>query len=300
MTIYQGYMGYIDYDINGTTGILRFADCSLNAKQEVITPDVMTGDWNKQAFYFGKIEVGGSIGGPFMDSFITGGGSNSLWNWATNRGTSNCPNQFESTFNVFYYCAQNSIVNYRAFGGLLCNSFTLTATAGDLVNFSMDVIGNSSSKFTSQTNTRQTTKDKVVTWEKLQVTVTPDEPDTGGGSAHTIVSDQIQNFEITIANNIEAVYNIGAGATLFPYQLLLGQREITGTITLFNAHDMNGYESYDDYTAGDNLGTVAFTLGANTYSVKCRFARLETNSNFGPVTSTLAFRAVGPQTTFDT
>ena len=66
-SVFPGYRGLADI---GGVGQVRFADASITAKQEVEAPDLIMGDWDHDAYVYGKIEVGGTISGPVTETFV--------------------------------------------------------------------------------------------------------------------------------------------------------------------------------------------------------------------------------------
>ena len=70
-----GYRGIANID-----GLLvRFADANITARQTVDAPDLVMGDWDHDAYVYGKIDVGGTISGPITQSFADG--VNSVLGW---------------------------------------------------------------------------------------------------------------------------------------------------------------------------------------------------------------------------
>lgn len=116
--VYAGYRGLIDI---AEVGEVRFQDASITAKQSVEAPDLIMGDWDHDAYVYGKIEVGGSVSGPVTDTFVGGAAAgDGLWGWGVARETP-CGLLTPSDFDLYYYCGGSSN-NYRQFTGMYCNT----------------------------------------------------------------------------------------------------------------------------------------------------------------------------------
>ena len=73
--------GYRGIAVVGGTNV-RFASADISAKQEVQADDLIMGDWDRDAWVYGKIEVGGSISGPVTETFASLDG---IFGWACTR-----------------------------------------------------------------------------------------------------------------------------------------------------------------------------------------------------------------------
>lgn len=105
------------------------------------------------------------------------------------------------------------------YGSARINQFTITATAGDIVKFSADIIA-----ITHQTKTYQAqerTETKLATWDTASL-------DGSGISA-------IQSFSITINNNIKPIYTAGINLDfdMEAVELRAGIQEVTGNISAY-------------------------------------------------------------------
>ena len=274
-TIHPGYLGLVD--ITGV-GRVRFTDSNITARQEINAPDIIMGDYDHDAYVFGKIEVGGTVSGPVTETFGAAGG---LWDWATSR-TGTCKELAEAGLTVYYYCEKS-----RTFSGMKVNSVNFSCAAGDIAQFSIDLMGKSAAAWGSGTTSYEDAE-KLITWDKVSVAVGGGGPDAG---ALTNVS--YSNFDFTISNNLEPVYSLSQD-NLFPVQVVEGLRTITGSLSVYNAPEVDGVESWDDYTAAD-VATLAFNIGDLAVSFRCQFHRVEPAASVGPVVSTVGFTGVTHQ-----
>jgi len=277
--VYPGYMGLAD--IGGT--LVRFADANIVATQSVEAPDLIMGDYDRDAYVYGKIEVGGSISGPVTETFSSAVGG-SVWDWATDRD--DCGNPTEKDMNLYYFCGGTENTS-RSFTGMLVNSVNFSCSAGDIAQFSIDVMGRSAGPWGSGDPPPFTTVEKLVTWDKVSVSI------SGSTEFAPAVDVGYSNFDFTVSNNLEAVYSLGQ-ANLFPYDIVPGLRQISGSISVYNVPSSNGFDRWDDYDATP-IGTIQFNIGTLVVNAKVRFHRVEPANSVGPIMSTVAFTGVGPQ-----
>lgn len=292
--VHAGYRGILDLDGAGT--YLRFTDCSISAKQGVEIPDLVMGDWNHDNYAYGKIEVNGSISGLVDEGF-----SNTIWDWGYVRN-SPCGLINPKSPHLYYYCDDSDTTKKRdiAFTDLFVNSLNFTVAAGDIANWSVDVIGRRASAFTNTDAPHFTDTKKLITWDKVGVSISASS-DTPTPCAPVVLA--YQNLEFTVANNVELVYAIVPSTDpdwgLFPYQAVPGIRTITGSLTGFDIDDQfAGFDNWDAYqtqSPASGLNIITFSIGALTVKFAVRFHRIEPTIGVGPVTSTIAFSGVGYQ-----
>jgi len=286
--VHAGYRGIARFST--VTEDVRFADANITARQEINAPDLIMGDWDHDAYVFGKIEVGGSISGPVTETFADAAGG--LFPWAVKRN-GNCGTLDPADLELWYYCGTGT--NYRSFTGLFCNSIQFSCAAGDVAQFSIDVVGTSATALTNSTAPQRTTAEKLVTWDKVGVTIT-------AGDIVIPVTGRYSNFDFTIANNVETVYGLGQ-TDLFPFDIVPGLRTITGSLSVYNTPNFPGANDYEAYCA-DQPATISFSIGGSTacgstsldIDMKVRFHRIEPTSAVGPIVSTVAFTGVTHQT----
>lgn len=283
MAINAGYMGAARI---GGGAILRFSDASIAPKQEVIIPDLVMGDKDHDSFYYGPITIEGNISGPIDTEF-----SGDIWEWAVKRDS--CGLLGDKQLELVYFC-DNTEVNSVTIPSLLANSVTISATAGDIANFSIDVIGAGSATYNTGASITTDQIRKIITWDAMNVTL-------GTHDGIVIATPSLVSaFEITINNNVTPAYSMTkAIKDLYPDQLITGIRTITGSLTVYNIPFTN-FGALDTFGGYNTTPAVlSFAIGATTYNVNVKWARIAPTSSAGPVTSTIAFSGVGPQTSLD-
>ena len=283
--VFAGYRGAANI---GAIGAVRFADASITARQEINAPDLIMGDWDHDAYVFGPIEVGGTISGPVTETFVAGGAGGGLWDWSCKRN-GDCGTLNDDTVDLYYYCDEGgSGLNSRSFSGMFVNTLNFSVAAGDVAQFSIDVMGKLAGPWSSATPPQNTTSEKLMTWDMCNVTI-------AGGSEFTPPAKiAYSNFDFTVSNNLQTVYSLGQ-PNLFPYEIVPGLRTITGSISVYNTPQANGADAWTDYVAS-GVSTITFSIGTLSIDMFVRFHRVEPASSVGPIISTIGFTGVTHQT----
>lgn len=284
-----GYMGWATF--TGTSGStqFRFADCNLAAKQDINAPDLITGHWNRQAYNYGKVDISGSISGPVGELFGTAG--TGMWAMATARDS--CGQLNQGSLQIHYYCSPGVGDNTFTYGAAKVNSITFSCAAGDVAQFSMDMIGAQSADREDISGTFET-PEKLITWDKVGLKVTPGT--ISGPDQQVFDSPYFSNFEVTFGNNVEAVYALGQ-PNLYPFALVDGITTITGSVSAYNIPEMFGAYNWDAYEAA-GTGTVQFNVGPDIIvNLNVQWHRVEPTASVGPIISTVAFTGVTTQPT---
>lgn len=255
---------------------LRFNTCSLNASQEVEAPDMVMGDYTHNAWAFGKIEVAGQISGPLTENsmnFI-----DDVW---TTQG---------STIDVKYYAGYT-----RRFTNIWANTLTINVNAGEVAQFTLDLIGNTVSA-SEPTMNWYTDTEKLLTWDKCAMYYGTVRGTTFSGGT---VLPNLQSFSITVSNNITRAFIIKA-SDLFG-DLVRGMSAVTGSCVAYNLK--SGVDLADGYTGSGALywdqyenndyHPITISLGDKTLQCTVVFHRGTSELSVGPVLTTLGFTGIG-------
>ena len=230
--INPGYMGIADV---GGVGEVRFDSSSVNARQEIEAPDLIMGDYDHDAYVYGKIDVSGSISGPMTETFIRADGSLiSLWEWGTDRDENTGQLVNTSDIDITYYNGRS-----RNFTGMEASSLGFSCASGDIAQFSIDVIGrsagdwgtNAGGALNPQAPAGSALNEKLITWDEVDI--------SGTGADEHIVS-----FEFSVNNNCMPIYtagtNLGVGgladgiSPLLVNDIRVGMQTVTGSVTFYN------------------------------------------------------------------
>lgn len=278
-TINPGYQGYAEIGDDQ----IRFSDASIVATQTINIPDLMMGDHDRDAYNYGPIEVSGSISGPVTEKF----GSNIL-PWAVKRISGTCERLEERDITLYYYCGGDN--GQRTFTGMYANSVNFSVSAGDVANFSLDTVGKGAEAWQSNTNPTplQDIPEKIITWDQVSLSI------SGSGPGATVLSEvAFSDFDFTVENNLETVYSLSQD-NMFPFDIVPGLRNINGSMTVYNIHDVDGVDNWGGYEAG-TTSVIRFNIGPVSVSANVQLHRIEPSSSVGPVTATIGFTGVTHQ-----
>lgn len=298
--IQPGFTGYAQIIDGAKTRKLRFNSCSLNVTQEVEAPDMVMGDYTHNSWAFGKAEVAGRISGPVTEStmdFIK-----LIWNSSQSIG-------------VKYYSGVK-----RSFLGCRANSLTFNVTAGEVVQFDLDIIGTGYDTSGPAAMNGYTDVNKLVTWDKAAFYIgeragygnnqdgDPSVDTPGWYNAATFpafgtfsVLAGLQSFSITLSNNITRQFIIRA-SDLFG-DLVTGMSAISGQVVSYTATggtNMDGSKNFtgsgayywDQYTGGDYY-PFQFYVGGSAISGTVAFHRATSELGVSAVISTVAVTGIG-------
>lgn len=279
-SIHKGYMGYAN--IGGTN--IRFGDANITVRQDVNIPDLVMGHFDRGAYNYGKIEIGGTISGPVTENFADNAG-NSVWDWAYNRDS--CGALTPKEVALYYFCDAGGNGS-RTFPVLLANSVNFSCAAGDVAQFSIEVIGADKPSWGGPVGgVTITDTEKLVTWDNVGLTIT-----SGGVVVPT--NALLSSFDFTVANNCEAFWALGS-TDLYPVEIVSGLRTITGSISAYDPQAFDGVDSYGGYDADSGRATMSFNIGNTAVSFKVSFHRSEPVLNSGAIISTIGFTGTGIQ-----
>jgi len=184
----------------------------MNAVQSVNTPRLVVGAYVPTGYHWNKVEVGGNFSGPLHEN------ASDLSALALDRAEGDHMANSIAVGIAFFGPGSSS---GKHFTGCNVNTLTITATAGDVINFTIDFVGMyPPTDFSSSYEGIACAK--LLTWDRLAI-------GHDGG-------DPAQSFTMTINNNLERQYNLdggGDGYELYPIDITAGMREITGTIVMY-------------------------------------------------------------------
>jgi hypothetical protein len=277
----------------------RFSDANIAAKQTVQAPDLVMGDWDKDAYVYEKVDISGSINGPVTETFLDS--QDGILGWAAGRDPL-CGGLETKNIELQYYCGHS-----RSFENLFVNSMSFSVAAGDIAQFSIDVIGAELGTTASPNPPEHFTKaEKLLTWDKVNVVIDNAESLTDPVPTTTPTDTnglKYSNFEFSVNNNVEPVYGLGQD-NLLPFDIVPGIRTITGSISVYNVPDFDGALTFEDYCSG-NESIISFSLSSlcsggspTAVAMRVRFHRIEPTLSSGVIISTVGFTGVSHQSGF--
>jgi hypothetical protein len=279
--IKPGFRGYAEIDGQTPRVRIRFNSCSLNATQDIEAPDMVMGDDTHDAWAYGKIEVAGTISGPVTES--TGTFIDIL--------EANITDGVQ--INVKYFEGYT-----RAFTGCRLNSFTFNVSAGEVVNYSLDIIGVRREDTDPPDMVGFTKGEKLVTWDKASFRVgsLKFDEDVDWSTIYDTLTFQagLQSFSFTASNNITRQFILGE-SDLFG-DLVEGMKSVEGSISSYTEKSSTGVGSganfWDQYD-GDYAYPIRFDIGSNLrVTAAVRFHRGTTELAVGPIVTAIGFKGV--------
>lgn len=266
MAVHMGYMG--SAVANGISVYLTGS--SLNPVQNINAPDLVQGQYVKHIWNWDKIETGGNITGPVVDSM------GSLWTAAWTRTADGDELASKFSVSISYYKGTG-----RSFSNCQVNTFEVSVSAGEVAQFSIDFIGSSTtgSGVSCGGGGGAATCKRLVTWDQCSCGSPP------GGTG------DVQAFTVTLNNNLERIYVLGQ-ATMAPYYVKAGFREVTGSITMYGEGCPSG--GGGDTSCDSGTSSTTFTIGrcAGSFGLsgfQCAWHRPEASAGTGPALYTYNF-----------
>ena len=276
-----GFANLIALGLTPTKGtILRVTSADVNLSQEITTPDVIDGRIDRTVYQLGPKIVEGSLSMPVIadvdPSEFTGGcvsaadlrsGTaasfiNTIWCWTTARSAHGRLQWANAQLDIRY-------ANHAAFTFTKCvvNSLSMTVTQSDVVSFDIDVIGASrerkSEPLTGGTNglpiSDFLSPARVMTWNDVTISGVGGCGSGGEEDARLFASAQVREFSFEINNNAERYYSLNG--RLFPIDINVSKREITGSITLLGLQERlrdRAEAQQDNFTRKDEIRMMFF------------------------------------------
>lgn len=242
MAINPGFKGIAK--LNGY--YIRFVDCSVNLEQETEFYDHIIGlrdtiptdglttkgeQTNTITVRPGKVFwrpgvkiIKGSISFPIFSASTV----KEFWDLAK-KGTS-------FTFEVYYDCSL-----YRKYENCKISNFTLSVTAGDILQASIEITGRGPIT-ENATSLTWTDTYRIITWDAMTISCT------------NVNADPMQSFELSITNPCIPIYTSGKNKTnkFLPYDLRVGIQEVTGHMTFYKKgiaiNELNDSTTYNTIT----------------------------------------------------
>ena len=244
----MGWVGFVLLDVigNGNETILRVTSCDINAKQEISKPDVIDGRIDPSVYQLGPLIVEGTLSLPLIadtptpaacpepgDLSTAGTVLADTWCWATARTDQGRLTYDQAKLKIRYA----NHVGYK-FDTCVVNTYGISVSQGDVVNMDIAVIGrgrtpagsnNPEDTFTigEPPITDFLAPARVLLWSDVTVNGVGGCDRLGETLFH---SNQVREFNFEINNNADRFYTLCG--SLFPVDVNVGKREITGSITL--------------------------------------------------------------------
>ncbi len=284
-TVYanMGWVGFAKLAIPslGADNILRVNSANINLSQEITMPDVIDGRIDKTVYQMGPKIVEGSISMPVIAdvdptaslgcpslgdlSGIAGSLLNNLWCWSTARGEQGRLLYNDARIDLRY-------ANHAAFifDNTIVNTLSMSVAQSDAVSFDINIIGRGRTPasdlfadvFTGPVLSDFLAPARVLTWNDVTIN------GVGGCSnpEDLFFSNQVREFNFEINNNADRFWTLNG--SLFPMDINVGKREITGSMTLLGLNERLRIlaESNQNRFTEKNEIRIAFYIGEDTFS----------------------------------
>ena len=286
MIIQTGYLGSATlYDTS-----IRCTDFSVNVIQTPLFYDHYIGlrDSIPTALFEVKSDIGnrnpqkiiwrgstkivqGGLSFPWVDS-----GLGLFWTEART-GSS-----FDMDFN--YTCGIG-----RSYTGCKVNSYSLKASAGEIINTSLDIIGTHAEEKNDEEAPLIDRNDKLVSWDAVSITVTNEE------SKSDELTSNLAYVEFNVANNCIPIFTMGgnkksAGGEavnyLEPFDIRVGIQVVTGTLAYYHTKSLAWLEN------ANIASVISFKIGEWEQNLNVVFNPQQQNSAMGPIIRTVQFTGV--------
>jgi hypothetical protein len=280
----MGWVGFVIMRSNklSASNILRVTSADINLSQEITLPDVIDGRIDKTVYQMGPkiVEgtlslpivadvddpdlycIGSSCGCPEVSDLTTAGGIlNNLWCWTTARG-----NHGRLLFDDMQLDVRYANHSAFTFDSAVVNTLSFTVTQQEAVSFDVNVIARSrirpNDPLAEPEITDFLSPARVLTWNDF--TVNGIQGCYGGQGNDLFYSNQVQEFTMEVNNNADRFYSMQG--SLFPMDINVGKREVTGSLTLMGLQNRlrELAETNQDRFTEKNEIRFAFFIGEDT------------------------------------
>ncbi|KKM73773.1 hypothetical protein LCGC14_1407040 [marine sediment metagenome] len=281
----MGWVGFMKIRIGDINNVIRVTSADINLKQEITKPDVIDGRIDPTVYQLGPKIVEGSFSMPLIadvadpDTFNDGcpvpadlrsgeAGDvlTTLWCWTTARGEQGRLLFSDAILEIRY-------ANHAAFlfDSAIVNTWSLSIVQGDVITADVSVIGRGRTPAAGEplagwVGSNPAITDflapaRALTWNDATI--------TGMGSCDRagealFYSNQVREFNMEINNNADRFYTLNG--SLFPIDVNVGKREITGSIKLLGLQEqlrVRAETNSSRFTEKNEI-RMAFYIGEDT------------------------------------
>ncbi len=281
----MGWVGFAKLTIDSlnTENVLRVNSADLNLAQDIEMPDVIDGRIDRTIYKLGPKTVEGTLSLPVVadvapallgdgcptvqDLTVAGSLLDTIWCWATARTSQGRMMYNDARIDVRY-------ANHAAFtfDRTVVNTLGLSVTQGDQIGWDINVYGRARQPAVldiEQLKVDPAITDflapaRVLTWNDISVNGI--RGCNAGVEEDLFFSNQVREFNMDIANNTDRFYTLNG--SLFPTDINVGQREISGSLTLMGLADRLRIlaESNPERFTEKNEVRVAIYIGNETFN----------------------------------
>lgn len=264
--------------------MLRVTGGDLKLSQEINAAEVIDGRIDRTAYWLGPKIVEGTLNFPLMADNGVGGACvdgalglteaakllNAVWQWGVSRDSFGrlC---FWDT-DMIMRLANHAAFRYK---GCLINELSLKVAQGDMVTMDIGVMARSRQAYdgtdvcpftdaSSSIDSDVTIADylspaRVLTWNDFTVNGVQFVGSSCDTQSNLFYSNQIREFNLTINNNADRFFTLNG--TLYPVDINVAKREITGSLTLLGYNKnlrVRAETNQDRFTSKDEIRLAAY------------------------------------------
>ena len=288
---HMGWVGFVKLNfkspVGGTGGLsgdvmLRVSSADLKLSQEINNADVLDGRIDRTAYWLGPKIVEGSLSFPIIaDNGLQGAGAscpdpndldqagkllNAVWAWGTTRDRFGrmC---YSNTDMMIRYANHAAFTYHRC----LINTLSFKVAQGDLATFDLGVYGTSRTTLVTNEGGYNPDEAKIddflsparcLSWNDF--TIYGEEGCTGSFT-YLFNSNQVREFNMEVNNNADRFFTLNG--TLFPADINVKKREITGSMTLLGYNNnlrVRAETNQERFTSKDKIHVAAY-IGKDTH-----------------------------------
>lgn len=273
---HPGWVGFVKLAIKRNIGsisagdiLLRVTGADVNLSQDVNAADVIDGRIDRTAYWLGPKMAEGTLNFPIVADNLVGGCVdaadaqtqasrllNTIWGWSLTRDSYGRLCYWDT--DVIIRCANHAAFRYV---NSIVNSFDMTVTHEDMATIDLNILSQrrEDSYFPSETSQPNLTDflspARVLSWNDFTVNGLA-ACDSDSVLFH---SNQVREFRMSINNNAERFYTLNG--TLYPVDINVGKREVTGTLNLLGYnHPLRQRAEANDtrFTSKDQIRVAAY------------------------------------------
>lgn len=289
----MGWVGFARLIVPGAfNNILRVTGADINLSQEITKPSVIDGRIDPSVYQLGPKIVEGTLNMPLvadvsdptpwanrtcpnaedLRSGTAGSVLQSTWCWATARGPQGRLLYSDASLNIRY-------ANHAGFlfDNCIVNTYSITIPQGDMITLDIAVIGrgrtasevgmSGGAVYAAEPEISDfLAPARVLTWNDATVTGIGGCGRGFGANKVLFYSNQVREFSFEINNNADRFYSLNG--SLFPVDINVAKREITGSLTLLGLQEelRTLAESNQTRFTEKNEIRMAYYIGEDTFS----------------------------------
>ena len=285
----MGYVGFVKLRIPSlnANNLLRVNSCTISAKQSLERGSQIDGRIDGTTYSLGPFLVDGDISMPLVadvdptaigngcpttnELTVAGGILQNIWCWATARGPQGRLIYNDAILDVRY--ANDAAFRYDS---AIVNTYSISVEQQGIVQANLNIFARArqpaqdifGSVLNGPTIVDYLSPARILQWSDITINGV-------GGCSNPLdlfFSQQVRRFSLEINNNAERYFSLNG--SLFPTDLNVKKREITGSLTLMGLNDrmrllaqtnLNRFTEKNELRISAFIGSSTFDIGSGSY-----------------------------------